>query len=82
MSESFDNLLLEVLRRLEARLARITDQVHDLSHRLGAVEQRVGGIVATEALHYAATSVRLDRVDARLDLIERRMGRIDRPGAG
>jgi hypothetical protein len=82
MSENYDNLLLEVLRRLEAKVARLTDRIRDLTDRVGAGEQRVSGVVATEALHHAATSVRLDRVDAQLDRIERRMGPTDRPGAG
>ena len=82
MSENHDIRLLEMLRRLEAKVARLMDHVLDLTHRLGALEQRVGGAVATAALHHAATGVRLDRVGAELDGIERHIGLIDRPGAG
>jgi hypothetical protein len=82
MSGNLDILLLEVLRRLDAKVGGLADQVRDLTHRVTTLEHQLGGLAATEALHHACTAVRLDRVNACLDRIERRPDRIAPPGAG
>jgi hypothetical protein len=75
MSANLNTLQLELLRRLGAKVAGLADQVHDLTHRVTTLEQQLAALTATEAIHHAGTTVRLDRIVRRLD-------RIDPPGAG
>ncbi len=78
MSGNHDVLVLELLRRLGARLDALMGEVRDLRHRVIGVEQRLAALAATEAVHHAATTVRLDRLEARMDRIEGRPQAPDR----
>ncbi len=73
MSEEPEGLVLVFLRRLDAKIDRLTDDVADVKHRLTAVEIALGSLAATEASHYANSSLRSDKFDERLDRIERRL---------
>jgi hypothetical protein len=66
MSDEPDNLVLRYLRRIDEKLDRLIDEVVDLKHRIGVLEERTANVER-----------RLDRVDARLDRIERRFDLID-----
>jgi predicted nucleic acid-binding Zn-ribbon protein len=62
MADDPANLTLEYLRRMDAKLDRLLDDVHDLKVRMTAVEEAVVGVHR-----------RVDRVEARLDRIEKRL---------
>jgi hypothetical protein len=78
MSGNHDILVLEFLRRLGAKVDALTGDLHDLRHRVTRVERRLAALAATEAVHHAATTVRLDRLEVRLDRIEGRPEATDR----
>jgi phage shock protein A len=73
MSESPDNLVLEILRGMRASLSRVEEDVSELKHRMSTVEQQIAQMAATEMSHYAGVAGRLDRMSDRIDRIERRL---------
>ena len=64
MSEPENHTL--VLRRMDAKLDRVLEDVHDLKVRMSSVEEGIAGIHR-----------RLDRLDVRVDRIERRFDLVD-----
>jgi tetrahydromethanopterin S-methyltransferase subunit G len=85
MSDDPDKNVLDYLRaqfdRMHVRFDKLDAEIGEIKHRLTAVEIQVGNLSATEANHYGATMLRLDRVDQRLDRIERRLDLVDTPAA-
>ncbi len=73
MSDQPSELVLIMVRRLDAKGDRLIDDVQDLKHRMTMVEQQVANLTATEAGHYASVSARPDRVEQRLDRLQRRL---------
>jgi len=73
MSDEPENLTLVVLRRLDAKIDRVLQDMADVKPRLTTLVVQAGNLVSTEASHYAQTILRLDRVETRLDRIERRL---------
>ena len=80
MSANYDNLMLELVRRLGAKVDALAGQVRDLQHRTSRAEHHLAASAAAEAVHHAVTAVRLDRLEARLDRIEHRPNAPDRSG--
>jgi predicted nucleic acid-binding Zn-ribbon protein len=68
MTDEPEDLTLRMLRRIDEKLDRVIDDVHDLKVRMTAVE-----------LAIARVNDRIDRVDQRLDRIERRLDLVDSP---
>lgn len=66
MSDSPDNLVLTLLRRLDAKIDRLIDDVQDLKHRMTSVERQLGDLRSD----MAGMSARIDRLETR---IERRL---------
>jgi predicted nucleic acid-binding Zn-ribbon protein len=66
MSEEPDNLVLRYLRRIDEKLDRLVDDVHDLKVRLTAVEEGLVGIQR-----------RVDRMESRLDGVEKRQDLVE-----
>lgn len=64
MSEP-DNLMLVPLRRIDAKVDRLSDDMHDLKVRMTAVEENLAGV--QRRIDHLET--RLDRVEKRLDLV-------------
>jgi predicted nucleic acid-binding Zn-ribbon protein len=62
MADEPDSLVLRHLRRLDEKLDRLIDDVHDAKVRLTAIEEGMAGI-----------NRRIDRVETRLDRIEKRL---------
>ncbi|KPF72981.1 hypothetical protein IP69_03045 [Bosea sp. AAP35] len=62
MSDEPDNIVLVMLRRIDAKLDRVGEDVHNLKVRMTSVEEGM-----------AAMNRRVDRIDERLDRIERRL---------
>ena len=59
--------MLALLRRIDAKLDRLTDDVQDLKHRMTSVERQLGDL----RVDLAHVSPRLDRLEVRIDRIER-----------
>ena len=68
MAEEPENLMLVMLRRIDGKLDRVIDDVHDLKVRVTAVEEGLAGVQR-----------RIDRVETRLDRIERRLDLVEPP---
>jgi len=66
MTDEPDNLILALLRRMDAKLDRVIDDVHDLKVRMTGVEEGLAGV-----------NRRLDRLEVRLDRVERRLDLVD-----
>ena len=66
MADEPDNHTLLLLRRMDAKLDRVLEDVHDLKVRMSSVEEGIAGIHR-----------RLDRLDVRVDRIERRLDLVD-----
>lgn len=70
MAENVTNdLLLEHMKRMQDRLARIEDKQDEALRRLGRVEKR---LVEGES-DYVDLQERLDKIGSRVDRIERRL---------
>ncbi|MGP9810975.1 hypothetical protein ACTZWT_05615 [Rhodopseudomonas sp. NSM] len=68
MADEPENLVLTYLRRMDAKLDRVIDDVHGLKVRMTGVEEGLAGV-----------NRRLDRLDVRVDRIERRLELSDQP---
>lgn len=76
MADEPDNLMLRLLRQLDAKMDRVLADVHDLKVRTTAVERGLAECSASIAgcsASIAGINGRIDRVDARLDRIEKRL---------
>jgi predicted nucleic acid-binding Zn-ribbon protein len=62
MTDEVANHTLELLRRIDEKLDRLSDQVRENRERLGHLEEL-----------YLSLSRRVDRIDDRLDRIEKRL---------
>jgi predicted nucleic acid-binding Zn-ribbon protein len=62
MAEEPDNIVLVMLRRMDAKLDRLVDDVQDLKVRITSLEEGQAGIHR-----------RLDRLEVRIERIERRL---------
>ncbi len=63
-----DNLVLDYLRRIDAKVDRVIDDMRDIKFRVTNLEEGQAGIQR-----------RFDRVEARLDRIERRLDLVELP---
>ena len=68
MSDDPDNLMLVYLRRIDAKVDGLREDVVEVKQRLGFLEEQ-----------YASISRRVDRIDLRLERIERRLDLVDAP---
>ncbi len=68
MADEPDNLVLIYLRRLDAKMDRIIEDMSDVKLRLTAVEEAV-----------VRLTHRVDRLESRVDRIERRLDLVDMP---
>ena len=62
MAEEPDNLVLQLLRRMDTKLDRVLEDVSDLKVRMTHVVEGLAGV-----------NRRLDRLEARVDRIEQRL---------
>jgi archaellum component FlaC len=66
MSETPD---MALLRKMDAKLDRLTTDVQDLKHRMTSVEPQLGEM----RVDMAGIAARIDRLEIRIDRIERRL---------
>lgn len=77
MSDEPENLVFVFLRRIDAKVDRLADDMADVKRWVTTLEIQVGQLVSTEASHYAGTMLRIDGIEQRLDRIERRLELVD-----
>lgn len=68
-----DNLLLEYMRRFDARQGRFEDALRDMSARLSSIESYLAtmhGDIARHGGEIESIKFRLDRIERRLDLAD------------
>jgi hypothetical protein len=82
MSDQPENIILTMLRRLDAKMDRVLEDMGDIKRRMTTLEIQVGQLAATEASHYAQAMLRMDRIELRLDRIARRLDLTDAPVGG
>ena len=73
MSDAPENLTLVFLRRLDAKIDRLAEDIREVKQRLTGLEIGVGNLAATELSHYAMTAERVDRLSQRIERIETRL---------
>ena len=75
MSDQPDNLILALLRRMDAKIDRLTDDIREIKQRVTSLETSVA------LLHgdFAGQSGRIDRIEIRLERIEQRLGLVEAP---
>ena len=66
MADEPDNIVLIYLRRIDAKVDRLAEDMHDVKVRLTAVEEGLVGVHR-----------RIDRLEARVEHIERRLDLVD-----
>jgi hypothetical protein len=71
MTDEPENLVLVMLRGIDAKVDRLNDQVHDLGVRMAHVEENL-----------VVVHRRIDPVAQRLDRIEKRLDLVDSPHGG
>ncbi|WP_231621586.1 hypothetical protein [Sphingomonas sp. 37zxx] len=71
--ENVENLVLEQLRRLNARFDKFELEVVDLKMRMTSADEHLGGIM----MSVSGINNRLDRLDERVGRIERRLDLTD-----
>jgi hypothetical protein len=64
-----DNIVLTMLRRMDEKLDRVADDLHDIKVRVTALEEGQAKLL----LAVAGTNRRIDGIELRLDRIERRL---------
>ena len=62
MAEEPDNLVLVMLRRLDTKMDRVIEDLHDLKVGMTSVEEGLNGVQR-----------RIDRMEDRLDHVEKRL---------
>jgi hypothetical protein len=76
MSDTPENLVLVYLRRIDAKVDLLADDVRDIKGRISAVETGLNSVRRESVLlseGYARLQVTVDRQGDRLDRIERRL---------
>ena len=76
MTETGENLVLEILRRIQGDMAELESGQQDICHRLTLIGSRLAGferILADQYAGYDGQTVRIDRlgrIERRLELAE------------
>jgi hypothetical protein len=76
MTNETENLVVEILRRLQGDMAELKSGQQEMRHRLSLIETRLAGMepnLSDQYAGYAGQSVRIDRLEERLGRIERRL---------
>jgi hypothetical protein len=68
MADEPDNIVLVHLRRIDSKLDRLIDDMHDIKARMSGVEENLAGVHR-----------RIDRPELRVERIERRLDLADQP---
>ena len=69
MTTETDSMVLTLLRRMDAKLDRVVEDMADVKTRITSLEAQVAQL----HLDFAGQSARIDRIEKRLDRIDRRL---------
>jgi len=69
MPEAVENLILEHLRHIRARVDQVAEDMGTMKLRLSSLESQVAGLHGDNAIAHQ----RMDRIESRLERIERRL---------
>ena len=69
MTDNVENLILEMLRRMDQRLDNIEGDLGDMKLRLTATEEHMASMM----MSIAGINARMDKLDGRVSRIERRL---------
>ncbi|MFY9974568.1 MAG: hypothetical protein WAK53_09945 [Chromatiaceae bacterium] len=69
MPETVENLILEHLRHIRARVDQVAEDMGTMKLRLSSLESQVAGLHGDNAIGHQ----RMDRIESRLERIERRL---------
>jgi predicted nucleic acid-binding Zn-ribbon protein len=64
-----NELLYEVLKKIQVEMADMRDDISDLKTRATALDEHMGGLI----IQVSGNNNRLDRMDERLKRVERRL---------
>jgi hypothetical protein len=67
--ETVENLILEHLRHIRARVDQVAEDMGTMKLRLSSLESQVAGLHGDNAIGHQ----RMDRIESRLERIERRL---------
>ena len=76
MGESVENLILEQLRHIRARVDQVADDMSDLKHRMSSLEHSMVAVkreVASGDETDARQQISIDKLVDRIERIERRL---------
>ena len=73
MTAETESLILEILKRMQADMAGIKQELSDLKMRVNILEGHIQGLLAAQHL----TNDRLDRMDQRIARIETRLDLVE-----
>lgn len=69
MADVTNELIYEVLRRIQAEVADLRDDIGELKTRATALDEHMGGLI----IQVSGNNNRLDRMEDRLKRVERRL---------
>ena len=69
MTADVENLMLEILKRLQADMAALKSDVMEMKVQQSLMGQQLGALTTA----FYTSQSRLDKIDSRLDRIERRL---------
>ena len=73
MTDEPENLVLRMLRSIDAKMDNMAHDISDIKQRVGHLESATA-LLGTSLSH---VSNRIDRVEIRLDRMEKRMGLVE-----
>jgi hypothetical protein len=65
--------VIVVMQKMDGKADRLIEDMREVGRRMTAIEISIRNLAAMKASHYAITSGRADRADARLARIEQRL---------
>ncbi len=69
MTEETENVVLEILKRIQIDMSDMRDDISELKMRATALDEHMGGLI----IQVSGNNNRLDRMDERLKRVERRL---------
>ncbi len=69
MTEETENVVLEILKRIQTDMSDMRDDISELKMRATALDEHMGGLI----IQVSGNNNRLDRMDERLKRVERRL---------
>ncbi len=69
MTEETENVVLEILKRIQTDMSDMRDDISELKMRATALDEHMGGLI----IQVSGNNNRLDRMDERLKRVDRHL---------